>query len=263
MTATLAALFPDGINDLFDWKAIAFNEEFYEINKTVVMAFVSVLCCVLLFVFGTRKRQMIPTGAQNIAELGYEFVEQQIAIPTIGDHHGAGKKWTPFLAVTFFFILFMNIWSTFPGIYFPATSRIAIPMVLALVTWVVYIAAGFKAQGPLYPIKTCAPSGVPKAILPIVFVIEMISKFVVRPFSLTVRLFANMVAGHVLLSVFAIMFAELIKADSGPIQYLFAPLPFVGLIAFTGFELLVALLQAYIFAMLTGVFIGDSLSAEH
>lgn len=259
----LAALFPNGIDELFNWKALAFKDTIFEVNKTALMALASTLCCVLLFVWGTRKKALVPTGAQNMAEMGYEFVEQQIAIPTIGDHHGEGKKWTPFLAVTFFFIFFMNIWSTFPGIQFPATSRIAIPLFMALITWVVFIGAGFKAQGILYPIKTCAPSGVPKAILPVVFIIELFSKFIVRPFSLTVRLFANMVAGHVLLSVFAIMTAELLKAESGPIQYLFAPLPFVGLIAFTGFELLVALLQAYIFAMLTGVFIGDSLSAEH
>jgi F-type H+-transporting ATPase subunit a len=263
VTTTLAALFPDGINDLFDWKAIAFKGTIFEINKTAILAFVSTICCVFLFVWCTRKKAIVPGTPQSLAEMGYEFVEQQIAIPTIGEHHGAGKKWTPFLAVTFFFIFFLNIWSTFPGIYFPATSRIAIPMMLALITWVVYVAAGFKAQGPLYPIKTCAPSGVPKGILPIVFVIELFSKFIVRPFSLTVRLFANMVAGHVLLSVFAIMTAELLKAESGPIQYLFAPLPFAALVAFTGFELVVALLQAYIFAMLTGVFIGDSITLEH
>jgi len=259
-----AALFPHGISELFNWKGGPFNNTIFEINKTAVMAFVSTLVCVFIFVWGTRKKALVPTGVQNVAEMGYEFVEQQIAVPTIGDHHGAGKKWTPFLAVMFFYIFFVNIWSTFPGVQFPATSRIAIPMFLSLVVWLVYVGAGFKAQGPWYMIKTCAPSGVPKAILPVVFVIELFSKFIVRPFSLTVRLFANMVAGHVLLSVFAIMTAELVyKHRSGAYQIPLGILPFAGLVAFTGFELLVALLQAYIFAMLTGVFIGDSLSAEH
>jgi F-type H+-transporting ATPase subunit a len=263
VTATLAALLPNGIDDLFDWKPIAFKGTIFEINKTALLAFLSTICCVIIFVLWTRRKALVPSNTQSLAEMGYEFVEQQIAIPTIGEHHGYGKKYTPFLGVTFFFIFFMNIWSTFPGIYFPATARIALPMFLALVTWAVYVGVGFKHQGPLYMWKTCKPSGVPIAILFLVIPIEFVSKFLVRPFSLTVRLFANMVAGHVLLAVFAIMTTELLKHEAGPIQLVWAPLPFLALVAFTGFELLVALLQAYIFAMLTGVFIGDSLSADH
>ncbi|MFN8037038.1 MAG: F0F1 ATP synthase subunit A [Acidimicrobiia bacterium] len=259
----IAALFPNGIDELFNWKGIAFENTAFELNKTALLALFSTLICVFLFVWGMRRKSLVPTGMQNVAEMGYEFVETQIALPTIGDHHGAAKRWAPFLGVTFFFIFFINIWSTFPGIYFPATSRIAIPMFLALVTWLVFVGAGFKAQGPLYMWKTCKPSGVPAALLLLVIPIEFVSKFLVRPFSLTVRLFANMVAGHVLLSVFAIMTAELLKHNSGAIQLVFAPLPFAALVAMTGFELLVALLQAYIFAMLTGVYIGDSLSVDH
>lgn len=259
----LAELFPHGISELFNWKGLLFDGTVYEINKTAVMALVSTAMCIGLFVGGSRKKALVPTGLQNAAEASYEMIEEQIAIPVIGEHHGYGKKWTPFLAATFFFIFFMNIWSTVPGVQFPATSRIAIPMFLAVVTWLVFIGVGFKHQGPLYMLKTCLPAGVPKALLPIVFVIEFFSKFLVRPFSLAVRLFANMVAGHVLLTVFALMTVELLKAESGPIQYVFAPLPFLMLIFMTVFELLVAVLQAYIFTVLTAVYIGEAASEEH
>ncbi|MGB2757340.1 MAG: F0F1 ATP synthase subunit A [Acidimicrobiia bacterium] len=260
----IAALFPNGINELFDWRAIFGEGSIWAFNKTAALALFSTAICLFVFVIGGRKRALVPTGLQNVAEAGYEFVEKQIAEPVIGGHHGEGKKWAPYLGVLFFFILFMNIWSTVPPIQFPATSRIAIPIILSLSVWVAFIFAGFKAQGPLYPIKTCAPSGVPKALLPLVFIIEFFSKFLVRPLSLSVRLFANMLAGHVLISVFAIMTNELVvKHPSGVYQIPIGILPFVMLVFMTIFELLVAFLQAYIFITLAAVYIGDSISTDH
>jgi F-type H+-transporting ATPase subunit a len=252
----LAELFPKGIAPLFEW-----NQGPLGINKVVVMAFVSTAICLFIFLWGARKRALVPAGLQNVAEAGYDAVEQNIAVEVIGGEDG--RKWTPFLASMFFFIFFINIWGVVPGIQFPATSRIAIPVLLALVSWVVFIAVGFKHQGPLYPIKACAPSGVPKALLPLVFIIEFFSKFLVRPFSLAVRLFANMVAGHVLLTVFAVMAQELLHHPSGWYQLLFVPFPFFGLVFMTAFEILVALLQAYIFTMLTAVYIGESAHPDH
>ncbi len=265
---TIAALFPHGISELFQWKSIAFGDTFYEINKTAIMALVSTVICILVFFGGARKKALVPTGLQNFAEFGYEAIEEQIAVPVIGDHpHGYGKSWAPFLTGTFFFIFFINIWSTVPFVQFPATSRIAIPMLLSLITWVIFIAVGFKHQGPLYVFKACLPPGVPKPLYLLVFPIELVSKFLVRPFSLTVRLFANMVAGHVLLAVFALMTHELATSIDNDkwhaYQAIIAPLPFLMLIFMTVFELLVAVLQAYIFTTLTAVFIGESASDEH
>lgn len=260
---TVAALFPNGISELFNWKGIWFNDTIFELNKVGIMALVSSAVCLLIFVWGNRKKALVPTGLQNVSEMGYEFIEGQISVPIIGEQHDAGKKWAPFLAATFFFIFFINIWSTFPGIYFPATARIAIPLFLALVTWVVFIGVGFKEQGPWYIFKAITPPGVPKPLYILVIPIEFVSKFLMRPFSLTVRLFANMVAGHVLLAVFAVMTAELLEAKSGAYQYLLAPLPFFMLVAMTGFEFLVALLQAYIFTTLTAVYIGEAAHPGH
>jgi len=217
--------------------------------------------CLTIFLIGGRKRALVPTGLQNVAEAGYLAIEEQIAVEVMGPHEG--KKWAPFLASMFFFIYFINVWSIFPGIQFPATARIAIPGMLAIVVWLVFIGAGFKTQGPLYIFKNITAPGVPKPLYLLVIPIEFISKYLVRPFSLAVRLFANMVAGHVLLTVFAVMCIELLKHNSGIYQIFFIPLPFFGLLFMTAFEILVALLQAYIFTILAAVYIGESVHPEH
>ena len=242
----VAELFPNGITELFQWKPVLFGGTNFALNKTGIMVLVSMVMCLAIFLIGGRKRALVPTGLQNVAESGYLAIESQIAVEVMGPEEG--KKWTPFLASLFFYILFINIWSIIPGIQFPATARIALPGLLAIIVWVVFIGAGFKAQGPLYIL-----------VIPI----EFISKYLVRPFSLAVRLFANMVAGHVLLTVFAVMCIELWKHQSGAYQIAFIPLPFFGLLFMTAFEVLVALLQAYIFTILTAVYIGESVHPEH
>jgi F-type H+-transporting ATPase subunit a len=154
--------------------------------------------------------------------------------------------------------------SVVPFIYFPATSRLAIPLFLAIVSWLTFIVTGFVKQGPKYFFSNINPPGVPLPLKFLVIPIEFFSKYLLRPLTLAVRLFANMTAGHVLLAIFCIMTNELlIKHNSGIYQIAFAPLPFIGLIAFTGFELLVAVLQAYIFTILTAVYINESVHPEH
>jgi F-type H+-transporting ATPase subunit a len=257
----LADLLPN-VNELFEWKGFIGQHTWYEVNKTAVMAFISTALCILLFVVGSRKKKMVPTGIQNVAELSYETVEGQIAVEVMGEE--SGRKWAPFLACLFFWIFFINIWSTVPFVYFPATSRIAIPIYLALQTWVIFIVVGFKHQGIHYIKNSLFPPGVPKALYILVTPIELVSKLFVRPFSLAVRLFANMTAGHVLLAIFCIMTSELlVKHPSGAFQIPFGILPFFALIAMTAFEFLVALLQAYIFTILTAVYVNESLHPEH
>ena len=256
----LADLLPN-VNELFQWKGFFGQHTFYEFNKTALMAFVSTAMCIILFVVGSRKKAMVPAGMQNAAELSYELVEDQIPVEVMGAD--AGRKWAPFLTTLFFWIFFLNIWSTVPFVYFPATSRIAIPIYLALQTWVIFIVVGFKHQGLGY-FRNVVPSGVPKALLILVVPIEIISKYFIRPFSLAVRLFANMTAGHVLLAIFCIMTSELlINHPSGLFQIPFGVLPFFALVAMTAFEFLVAVLQAYIFTILTAVYVNESLHPEH
>ena len=260
MVPVLADLLPN-VNELFEYDGIFGRHQWYEFNKTALMAFISTIICVVLFYIGSRKRAMVPAGLQNTAEMGYEAVEQQIAVEVMGPENG--RKWAPFLSTLFFWIFFINIWSTFPFIYFPATSRIAIPIYLALQTWVIFIFVGFKHQGLGY-FRNVIPSGVPGPLLILVVPIEIISKYFIRPFSLAVRLFANMTAGHVLLAIFCIMTSELvIHHNSGIWQIPLGILPFFALVAMTAFEFLVAVLQSYIFTILTAVYVNESLHAEH
>jgi F-type H+-transporting ATPase subunit a len=145
----------------------------------------------------------------------------------------------------------------------PATARIAIPMFLSLLVWVVFIGTGFKHQGLGYLKNSLFPPGVPKALYILVTPIEFISTFLVRPFSLTVRLFANMLAGHILLVTFALLSEALFQAKGNPGLIPVGVLPLFMLIFLTGFEVLVAFLQAYIFTILTAVYIGGAAHPEH
>ncbi|MBX3381077.1 MAG: F0F1 ATP synthase subunit A [Phycisphaeraceae bacterium] len=256
----LGELLPN-VNELFEWKGIFGPNTAFEFNKVALMAFVSTIICIALFWIGGTRRKLVPTGVQNVAEAGYLAIEENVSIAAMGDE---GRKWTPFFATLFFWIFFINIWSVVPFIQFPATSRLAIPLFLAIVSWMTFIVTGFVKQGPKYFFSNINPSGVPFALKFLVIPIEFFSKYLLRPLTLAVRLFANMTAGHVLLAIFAIMTNELlVKHNSGLYQVIFSPLPFLGLVAFTAFEILVAVLQAYIFTILTAVYINESVHPEH
>ncbi len=144
----------------------------------------------------------------------------------------------------------------------PATARIAIPLFLSLLVWVVFIFVGFKHQGPAYLKNSLFPPGVPGPLYILVAPIEFISTFLVRPFSLTVRLFANMLAGHILLVTFSLLTEELVQGDSWILKPV-GILPFFMLLFITAFEVLVGFLQAYIFTILAAVYIGGAAHPEH
>jgi len=175
-----------------------------------------------------------------------------------------GLGWTPFLLSLFIFIYLCNVPGIIPILQMPATARMAIPMFLALLVWVVYNGVGLKHQGFKYIANTLWPPGVPVALKPLVGVIEFISNIIVRPFSLTVRLFANMLAGHILLVTFALLTNSLVTAETK--VFLLKPmaiLPMFMLVFLTAFEVLVAFLQAYIFTILTAVYIAGAAHPEH
>ena len=255
----LALEFPP-ISHLFQWPEIAFHGTFYAINKTVLIYIAAVIITSAIFLLAGRKTDsLVPAGIQHVAEAGVTFIEESVVMETIGEE---GKKFMPFLTTMFFFILFSNIFEVIPGIQFPANSRMAIPITLALVVWVIYNYVGIKSQGlGGYLKNSLFPPGVPKALYLIVTPIELVSTFIVRPFSLAIRLWANMVAGHLLLVTFAIlshtMFTSGIVGKVGSIA------PFAMLIMMTGFEILVSVLQAFIFTILTAVYIGGSMHPAH
>jgi len=251
----LSAEFPP-LSHITNWSAFAGDGQIWEINKIVLVYGFAVLFTILLFTLGNKKK-LVPTGAQNLAEMAVEFVEDGIAVETMGKD---GKKYVPFLMSLFFFIFFTNIFEVVPVIQMPAAARIAMPMTLALIAYVVYHGAGIRSHGFGYLKHALVPPGVPVALLPLVVLIEFVSKFLVQPFSHTVRLFANLLAGHILLVTFAVLTSALIT----PKWYaIFAPLPFAGVVFFTAFEVFVSFLQAYVFTLLTGVYINAAQSHEH
>ena len=199
---------------------------------------------------------------RNLAEIAVEFVERNIIMETMGR---SGMGWTPFLLTMFIFIYLNNVPGIIPFLQMPATARMGLPAFLALMVWVVYNATGIKHQGFFGYFKNVLfPPGVPKALYILVTPIELISTLVVRPFSLAVRLFANMLAGHLLLVIFALLSSALIQAET--MRFALIPigvLPFALLIFLTAFEILVAFLQAYIFTVLTAVYIGGATHPEH
>jgi F-type H+-transporting ATPase subunit a len=245
------------LGHIVDWPGFVGEGEWWEINKVVLIYGLAALFTMLIFTLGNKK-QLVPTGAQNLAEVSVEFIEDQIVLPTMGQE---GLKWTPYLASLFFFIFFCNIFEVIPVFQMPANARIALPMFLALLTYVLYNAAGIKEHGFFGYFKTMLfPPGVPKALYILVTPIELISTFIVRPFSHTVRLFANLLAGHILLVTFAILSAALF---TGKWYAVFLPLPAFAVVFFTAFEVMVSFLQAYVFALLSGVYIGLSVSHDH
>jgi F-type H+-transporting ATPase subunit a len=229
-------------------------------NKTAAIYLFATFATILVFYLGTRRKDaLVPAGLlQNTAESGVAFVRNQIIMQTIG---ADGLRFLPYLTALFFFLFFSNITEIIPGVQFPANARFGMPLVLAMLTWVIYNVVGVAKQGPLHYLKNSViPPGVPKPILPLVMIIELVSTFVVRPFSLMVRLFANMLAGHLILVTFAALSAGLWALKP---TVVIVPFSFALLVAMTAFEILVSFLQAFIFTILTAVYIGSSMHPEH
>lgn len=250
----LALEFPP-INEILRWRDL-----FPTFNKVAMIAVAAALIASLIFILASRQDGLkAPKGVRNLAETIVEFIENQIIMPTMGRD---GLGWTPFMLSLFSFIYLCNVPGIIPVVYMPATARIAIPLFLSLLVWVVFIGVGFKHQGLSYIKNSLFPPGVPGPLYVLVAPIEFISTFLVRPFSLTVRLFANMLAGHILLVTFALLTEELVQGDSLVLKPV-GILPFFMLVFLTAFEVLVAFLQAYIFTILAAVYIGGAAHPEH
>jgi F-type H+-transporting ATPase subunit a len=240
--------------ELFFWDPIFLDGTPFAINRVVLLMMLASLLCVLFFYLGARRKSLVPRGIQNLAETAYMFVRNSIAIDVIGPKDG--PKYANYLAALFYFIFFMNLLEIVPGINFPVTSRMAIPAALALVTYVVFNVVGIKKRGLGYFKDTLFPPGVPKPVYIILAPIELFSVFIIRPLTLAIRLLANMMAGHVLLTIFFLFSAEFVTLDiTLPLGLLTALVAAVLIL----FELLVISIQAYIFTMLTAFYIAEAI----
>lgn len=230
----------------------------FEFTKPILYMLVAAAAVVVFFWLAFRSPKLVPRGVQNVGELGVLFVRDQILRPQLGKQ---GDRFLPFITSLFFFIWIMNVFEIIPGVMFPATSKFAFPFGLTLIVWVTYIWIGMRHQGPIGYFKNMAvPQGAPWWILPLLAPIELFSNILIRPFTLSVRLMANMLAGHVLLLVFALGTWYLFGVSIG---LLFSATSLAVYLLVTLLEVLVTLLQAFIFATLAAFYISDSLKSAH
>jgi len=216
-------------------------------NASLFMAISSITILFLLFI-GTKKKLLVPSKIQLITEMSYMFIAKMIS-DTAGSN---AKPFFPFIFTLFMFVLFCNMIGMLPY-SFTVTSHIIVTFALAALIFVGVTILGFIKHGIKY-LELFVPKGVPIVLLPLIIVIEIIS-YLSRPVSLSVRLFANMMAGHTMLKVFGGFVISL--------GLLGGWLPLSFSVALTGLEILVAFLQAYVFAILTCIYLNDALNLHH
>jgi F-type H+-transporting ATPase subunit a len=231
--------------DLFGWNADFTNSSLFMLLATAISA------GFLIYAMGGKA--LIPSRLQSIAEIAYEFVANMLR-QAAGEH---GMKFFPLVFSLFIFIFTVNMLGMIPYA-FTATSHLIIAVALAAIVFITVLVVGFAKNGLKF-LKLFVPSGVPIYMMPIVVPIEVIS-FLSRPVSHSMRLFANMLAGHIALKVFAGFIVMLMGAGA---WVALSPLPLLMAIALTALEFLVAFLQAYVFSMLTCMYLNDALHPGH
>jgi F-type H+-transporting ATPase subunit a len=205
-------------------------------------------------IFSTSGRGLVPTRVQSVSEMMYEFIASTLRDATGTD----GMRFFPLVFSLFMFVLVANLFGMFPY-FFTVTSHIIVTFALAMLVILTVILYGFYRHGLKF-LKLFVPHGVPGALIPLVTMIEVIS-FLSRPISLSVRLFANMLAGHITLKVFSGFVVSL--GAMGAVGFVGAALPLAMTVALTALEFLVAFLQAYVFAVLTCMYLNDALHPTH
>lgn len=231
----------------------------FNVSKVTFLLLLAVVLIIGFFGYAFRKPKLVPRGAQNVGELGYLFIRDGIVKETIGK---GGEKFVPFLFSFFFLVWILNFWGIVPGAQLPVTSIFAIPVTFAIIVYVTWVPLGIYKQGFVGFFKNIMfPPGVPKGMYILLTPIELISNFLVRPFTHAVRLFANMFAGHLLLATFSI--AAFYLLTFSVIGIIGSAASFTLAVLLTAFEAFIQALQAYIFTLLAAVYIGSALHAEH
>jgi F-type H+-transporting ATPase subunit a len=239
---------------------ILFQGTPFAMTRITIVQIVMFIAVATFFILAARNAKVVPRGLQNLGEIAVDFVRVQIIDEVIGHH---GRKYLPYLATLFFFIFAFNLAGILPFLNIAGTSVVAVPLMLAIITYIVFNGAGIRKHGlGAYLKHHLFPPGVPPPIYVLLTPIEFFSTFILRPITLTVRLLANMMAGHFMLvlffsgATFLLLYAE-------PILKVFGLASALMGFAFTAFELLVALLQAYIFTLLTALYIASAESESH
>lgn len=260
-TSTDIICTPANVNDLFEFTTPLFSIGPFDFTRTVFLTFLAMFVVLALLYFGLRKPRVVPTRFGVAMESLVGFVRDDVAKGVIGPE---GVTYVPYLLAMFMFLLVGNLFEVTPGINFPITGRMAIPIFLSLLTWVLFVGIGFAKNGLSYVGDIAWPRMVPVALRPLVGLIELVSTFILRPITLAVRLFANMVAGHLMLTILLVsgwIFMSSV-GDIGIRSVIGLPWFVFGLGIYL-FEIVVAVLQAYIFTLLTAVYIQSSIHPQH
>ena len=243
-----------------------FNTEIWGIpgfTRTVGLIIIAMLVVLAFLYFGLRgNRDVVPTKMGLLATDAVDFVRNDIARGVIGPE---GQKYVPYLFTMFMFVLVGNLFEVTPLINFPITSRMAIPAFFSIVTWILFVSIGFKKHGfKHYFIDTIWPKAVPVALRPLVGLIELVSIFILRPITLAVRLFANLVAGHLMLTLLLVSGYTFIISVGDIGAKALVGIGWYGLgLGIWLFEVLVGFLQAYIITLLSAVYIESSINPAH
>lgn len=231
------------------------------VTKPMLQLALSVLLVFGFLYYSIRRQAMVPSRFQFVGESAYSFVRNGLGRDIIGSHDF--MRFVPYLVALFFFILFNNYMGLIPGLQFPTFSRSGIAYSLAALSWIVYNGVGIKKHGFIGYLKLqTIPSGVKGPVLALLIPLEFFSNILVRPVTLALRLFANMFAGHMLLILFALGGEHLLLHTSG-LTPAAGILSFVMFMAVSVLEMLVMALQAYVFVLLTSMYIAGALADEH
>jgi len=247
-----------GVSDF--WQPLI-GDGAWAITRPMFVMAISVVVIGAVLLALTKKLSIVPANKKQFAtEALYGVVRNGVARDIIGSREFL--KFVPLLFTMFVLIVVNNLVGTLPPVMFPTMSRFAFPVALTLIVFVLYHALGVKRKGAVGYIKSMVPPGIPIALLPIVFLLELFTYFISRPLTLAVRLFANMFAGHMLILVVYLGGEYLILHGDGLLPVA-GVVSFLGGVGFSFFELLIQVLQAYIFTLLTAVYIAGSLADEH
>src|SRR5215475_3935073 len=221
------------------------------ITKHVLMMWIAAALIIFIFRYAFRQQRAIPTGMANFLEAIIVFLRDEVIFPNMGEE---GRPYLPYLLTVFFFILFCNLLGLIPFLA-TATGNVSVTAALAMISLIMIQVGGIREYGLKHHLQNFIPHGIPTWLLPIMIPVEIMGQFT-KPFALCIRLFANMTAGHIVILSFISMIFILKSLFISPISVLFAL--FISLL-----ELFVAFLQAYIFTMLTSLFIGMSIHPQH
>jgi len=252
---------PPSLNDFYP-PALFGDGTFYEFNRVMMVRLIAAVVLVGIMMFVARRATVVPTRGQSVVEVIIDYIRENVVYGVLGKTEGA--KYEKMLLTMFFGIFAFNITGVIPGLNIASTGLIGVSLVLAATTWIVYITNGVKKHGAGGYVKhSLFPPGVPVFLKPLIALIDFLQVLIIRPLTLALRLTINMIVGHLLLVLtYSATQYFWVQAPSG-FNLAYGVITFIGILFITCLEVFVATLQAFIFAILSAVYINMAISEEH